>query len=296
MSERRRAEGVLLATTAIWGTTFVGVKEALAVWPPFSLMAFRFGLAALAFLPVLLRPGAVDGKTLRRGAILGVLVYLGFSLQTLGLGRTTEARSAFFTALSTILVPLLGWSLLKRTPVAGTLAAMLFGTGGIVCLFGVPLEDGVRDGDLLTVACAIVFAVQIVLLGEYMRESPVMALTGVELATTAALSIASAGIEAQPVPALSGGNIALLVYLALAATAATLWGQVYGQRHTTANRAAFIFALEPVFAVFFAWLVRERVPGSLEWVGGTLVVVAAIVADRPLPQRLRRSLFGEAPV
>lgn len=294
MSERRRAEGVLLATTAIWGTTFVGVKEALAVWPPFSLMAFRFGLAALAFLPVLLRPGAVDRKTLKRGAILGVLVYLGFSLQTLGLERTSDARSAFFTALSTILVPILGWSFLKRTPVAGTLAAMAFGTAGIACLFGVPLEEGVRDGDLLTVACAGVFAVQILLLGEFLRESPVLALTGVELATTAALSIASAGIEARPVPALSTGELSLLLYLGLPATAATLWGQVYGQRNTTANRAAFIFALEPVFAVLCAWIVRGGIPGPLEWAGGALVVLAAILADRPLRQRLRRDLSGEA--
>ncbi|MGH7149442.1 MAG: DMT family transporter, partial [Planctomycetota bacterium] len=157
------------------------------------------------------------------------------------------------------------------------------------------LEGRVRDGDLLTVGCAIVFAIQILLLGEYLRESPVLALTGVELATTAALSIASAGIEARPVPALSGGDFALLLYLGLAATAATLWGQVYGQRHTTANRAAFLFALEPVFAVFFAWLVRGRVPGPLEWAGGALVVLAAVFADRPLPQRLRRSLVDEAP-
>src|SRR5206468_8556267 len=85
LSARRRAEAVLLFTTAIWGTTFVGVKGALEVWPPFALMAFRFGLAALAFLPALLRPGALSARTLRRGAVLGALVFLGFSLQTVGL-------------------------------------------------------------------------------------------------------------------------------------------------------------------------------------------------------------------
>jgi drug/metabolite transporter (DMT)-like permease len=288
VSPRRRAEGVLLLTTAVWGTTFVAVKEALTAWPPFGLMAVRFGLAALAFLPALLRPGALDRKTLGRGAFLGVLIYLGFSLQTLGLGRTSEARSAFFTALSTILVPILGWSFLRREPVAGTLAAMAFGIGGISCLFGVPLEEGVRDGDLLTVGCAVVFAVQILVLGEFLRDSPVLPLTGVELVTTALLSLASGLVEGKPLPPVTGGNVALLLYLGLLATAVTLWGQVYGQRSTTANRAAFLFALEPVFAVYFAWLVRSRAPSTLEWAGGALIVVAAIVADRPLPARLRR--------
>ena len=281
MSRARQGELVLLGVTLIWGTTFVGVREMLSWgWPPFGLLAARFGLAALPFLPSMLRPGALDAATLRRGTILGFLLFLGFGFQTLGLQWTTEGRSAFFTAFSTVLVPFFALVFLRRPPVSGTWLAILSGGAGIVLLLGQGVEGPPFHGDLFTIGCAVAFAVQILVLDAVARGSRILPLTGVEMASTAVFGLVAAYFAGEDFGEVTAASLPLLLYLGIAATALTLWGQVFGQQRTTATRAAFLFALEPAFAAFFAWIVRGHGLGAAEWIGGGLVVLASIVADR----------------
>jgi drug/metabolite transporter (DMT)-like permease len=290
-----KGELTLLVVAALWGTTFVVVKGALGTWPPFALLAGRFLLATLVLAPVLVRPAAWKGGAAWRGAVLGALFFVGFGLQTLGLAITTPARSAFYTSLSVPMVPVLGIVLLRRSVRSGTLLAMGLGAAGAFLLSGRGVGDDLRTGDLLTVASAGAFALQILLLGEFTRRSPVAALAGVEFATAALLFTVAALVLGQGPPPGAASHPGAILYLGLVATALTLFLQMVGQRWTTANRAAFVLALEPVFATLFAWLARGDRLAPSEIGGGVLIVSASLAAGRRIARRGAGSRAPSAP-
>jgi len=272
----------------VWGTTFVLVKEALDTWAPFPLIVARFALGTLPFLPVLLRRATFDRTTLARGAVLGALLFLTFAFQTLGLRLTSASRSAFFSAVSVPLVPLLRFLLTRERPARGTYVALACGCAGIVLLLGRGVEPAVRAGDLLTLGCALTYAFAIIAIATYSRSSPVLPLTAVQLAVTTLLATLAAAILRDPFPSPVTSNAGSILYLGLVATALTIFAQTAGQRTASVNRAAFIFALEPVMAALFAWIVRGDVLDGREMTGGALLVAAAVVADRPLGRAAAR--------
>jgi len=284
-----RGELLLLGVVTVWGTTFVLVKEALDVWAPFPLIVARFALGTLPFLPVLVRRATFDRTTLTRGAILGALLFLTFAFQTLGLRLTSASRSAFFSAVSVPLVPLLRFVMTRERPARGTYVALLCGCVGIILLLGRGVEPAVRAGDLLTLGCALTYAFTIIAIASFSRTSPVLALTAVQLAVTTILAAIAASALRDPFPSPITSNAASILYLGLVATALTIFAQTAGQRTASVNRAAFIFALEPVMAALFAWIVRGDVLAGREMLGGVLLVAAAVVADRSLGRAATRS-------
>src|SRR5260221_1359394 len=121
---RRQADLALLVATALWGTSFVAVKSALADATPFAFLTVRFGIAALALAPgTRLRPRPA-GRELWGGALLGALVAVGFIAQTAGLVITTPSRSAFIVAVSSVLAPGIALALLGEPPPWLTPAAL----------------------------------------------------------------------------------------------------------------------------------------------------------------------------
>src|SRR3989449_11530864 len=109
---RRQADLALLLATALWGTSFVAVKSALADATPFAFLTVRFGTAALALAPVTRFRPRPAGRELSGGILLGVLVAVGFIAQTAGLVSTTPSRSAFIVAGSSVLAPVIALALL----------------------------------------------------------------------------------------------------------------------------------------------------------------------------------------
>ena len=108
---RRQADLALLLATALWGTSFVAVKTALADATPFAFLTVRFGVAALVLLPGTRLTPAPAGRELWGGLLLGALVAVGFLAQTAGLVITTPSRSAFIVAASSVLAPVIALGL-----------------------------------------------------------------------------------------------------------------------------------------------------------------------------------------
>lgn len=279
----------LFIVTAIWGTTFVVVQDSLASWSPMLLLAGRFGLSTLIFVPIVARlfaKRAISAKTFRTGALLGTLMFLAYAFQTVGLAYTTSSRAAFINSTCTLMVPILGWLLFKKPIVRGTWIAIALGATGIGLLFGEALGDNARTGDLLSAASAATFAFYILLLSEQ-AEKNVMPLVAVQLATTTVLSLVSAFFMGERLVSTSVVGVTQLLYLGLAATALVVFLQAWGQSRTSANRAAFIYALEPLCAAAFAWAVHRQALAPLEWVGGACIIAASLCADRAWPERAR---------
>lgn len=273
----RTRRGVLILTviTFIWGTTFVVVKKSLAEFPPGALVTARFLVAALAFTPFL-RAG---WRLWLAAAELGVVLWIGYATQTIGLQYTSVGRSAFLTSLHVIFVPafvgLLGRSSRRAIWIAAGIA--LLGVG-LLSHDGSPPNVG----DLWTTACALAWAIYITRLEMFAKQHPSKPLTVAHLWVVAALSLAWTLGARETVGAIPWFAI---LYLGLAATALTTWLQTIGQRSVSAPQAAVLYTMEPVWAAMFGWFVlRERL-GLLGWIGAALILAAAILTQVPIERR-----------
>ncbi|MDI7276842.1 MAG: DMT family transporter, partial [Anaerolineae bacterium] len=273
MSLRRRlaADLALLAVTAIWGSTFVLVKGAVALYPVLPFLAVRFGVAALALAPAAIagRP-AVHRSDLPAGVLAGGFLFAGYAFQTAGLQHTEAAKAGFITGLSVVLVPLFVAVLWRRLPswqaVTGTVLATL-GLG----LLSLNADWSIRRGDLLVLGCAFSFAGHITALGALSPGRDARLLTLVQVATVSALS--GALVLAQgPFPAVPGSVWGAAVFTGLAATAVAFLVQTAAQQFTTAGHTALIFAAEPVFAALFGVLVAGEMLSNRGWAGCGLIL------------------------
>ncbi|MBX5481546.1 MAG: DMT family transporter [Myxococcaceae bacterium] len=277
---RLHADLVIVFITALWGASFVVVKDAVALADPFSFLALRFALGGAAATAIARRK-VLSAEVLRRGAFLGLFLFAGFAFQTTGLVRTTESRSAFITGLSVILVPVVSIALFRRLPKPPSIAAVLIACAGLYVLTG-GLKGGggksVLEGDLLTLGCAICFAFHIAFTEKFAPRAPALALVAVQLWVVSALACASLPFVEVRVT-WTGGFVGALIFAGFFASAMAISLQTWAQARTTAVRAALLFSLEPVFAALMSvGLGREQL-GARELVGGGLTVLAVLVAD-----------------
>lgn len=281
MAAMSRAGGilVLVCITLVWGTTFVVIKDALDTISVPLLLAVRFSLAAL-----LLGWVRVERRALGPAMILGVLAFLGFASQTIGIDLTSASKAAFITGLSVILTPLISsvWFRNRIAPRAYLAAAVALGGLALMSSTG---ASGVNAGDVWLLGTALSYALYIVYLGQVAADLPVLSLAGAQHWPMALLAWVWALPQVGQLGKVPLATYGAIVYLALVATALVAVLQAYAQKVVPAHVAALIFLLEPVFAALFAFLLLGERLGPLGWLGGVLVVVAMLISE--LPRRRR---------
>jgi len=276
---RFQADGALALVTAFWGITFVVVKDALGHGDPFSFLALRFVVGALV-LSALARRQVLLSQNLRRGALLGGFLFLGFALQTVGLTDTTPSRSAFITGLSVVLVPL--WSLLlfHRLPRVTSLLGVVLATVGLYYLTrpDVNGNGGVSRGDILTVFSAAAYSLHIILTERYAPKQGATGLVAVQLWVVTLLSVLClpfVEVRVEWAPSFVGA----FLFCGIFASAGALTVQTWGQARTTAVRAALIYSMESVFAATYAVLLGYETLGPREWGGGALILSGVLLSE-----------------
>ena len=269
----------LIAVTAVWGVTFVQVKDAVEVYPLFAFLAVRYAIAA----GVLGIPGGGRLRSLGRsglgaGTVLGVLGALGIGLQTAGLHRTTVSSTGFITGLYVVLTPLFGLILFRTRVGAEVWAGVALSVAGLAMLSGVRV--GSTEGDLLVLASTSAQALQIVMVERYARRFDAIALTLVAMATSCACFLVIA-LARGDLPLPHGWTVwGALVVTGIFASALSVLIQVWAQRRMSAARIALVFALETVWAgIFGYWLSGDRL-GWLGW-GGCAAILGGIVLAEP---------------
>ncbi len=279
-SDARRADAVLVSITALWGLTFVVVKDALALADPFSFLALRFTLGA-GLLTLWAWRGMGKPSLVRAGVGLGLLLFVGFAAQTAGLQFTTPSRSAFLTGLSVLLVPFLSVAVHRRRPPPASLLGVALAVLGLWAFaggtsLGVTARFGL--GDWLTLLCALAFALQLTLLEQLARVHAPAPLVAVQLWTVAAVAGGAVWAFGSRLEASWPLWNAVLV-TGVGATAVAMLLQAWAQARTTAVRAALVYALEPVFATAYSLaLGRERL-GQREVLGGGLILAGVLVSE-----------------
>lgn len=273
------ADGTLISVAAVWGLTFVTVKNAISLLPPFSFNFYRFSLAAIVMLLFAVpRCKTINKSTAGAGLLLGVFLFGGYSFQTMGLLYTSASNAGFITGLSVVFVPLIGTFLSKRLPDTGIVLGVICATGGLALITAGDLQH-FNTGDILVFFCAVSFALHIVFVGKFSPRHSTVWLVTLQIAAVAVLSgIFAYFFEAgsnQFVPAVWPA----LVITALFATCLAFFLQNFMQRFTTPGHTAIIFTSEPVFAAFFAVLLLKEtlLPGAY-W-GGALILAGMLLAE-----------------
>ncbi len=276
---RSKAELILFLITFVWGSTFIVTKDLLASVTPFAYIALRFTLATVVF--AVLRPSSIgswDAPSLRDGLVLGGLLFTGFALQTVGMQSTTASKSAFITGMMVVFTPLWQVAIERRWPRTGTWIGVALVSVGLYYLTS-PAGSGFGLGDLLTLGCALVFGLYIVLLDVMSKRTDVARLTMSQFVVCAvgggfaALTLEDAAVTWTLRFGLE------LAYLAIFATVIALSLQTAYQRFTTPARSAVIFSVEPVIAAVLAYVIAGEHIGALGILGGGLIVAGLLVSE-----------------
>jgi len=279
MKTSSRADLVLFGATAIWGSTFALIKLILVEISPLQMQFIRFGTVAfllLAVAPTKIIPA--NRTTLFRGIGLGTILFLGMLAQNVGLSITTASKSAFITGMMVIFVPLLQFLIERKAPLIGNLIGVVIVSLGLWFLTS-PESSSFNLGDAITLFCAIIFAVYIVLLDLVSREMTTLQLTFLQSATTALLTFLGIVAFGSFSVHLSMPNIISLAYLTLFATLATTYAQTRFQKDTTPTRAVIIFTIEPVFAAILAYFLLRETLGTLGLLGGFLIICGVLLSE-----------------
>lgn len=274
---RRRADLLLLTAAAVWGVSFVIVKDALSHASPLLFLAFRFTVATAVLTPFInLRAGFSRGE-LRAGVVLTALLASGFATQAYGLQYTTPARSAFIVAMSSVLAPFIALILLKHRTGWMVIVALLLAGAGIYFLTA-PDAGGLNRGDLWTLITAVVFGGHIVAVAEFSKRFDAQRLVWLQLPGTAIGSLIAALLveDLRFDGALS--LVAALLFLAIMSTVVALVWQFRAQRVMSSARASLIFCFEPVFAALTSWLFWGERFSGMQGLGASLILGGMVLA------------------
>jgi drug/metabolite transporter (DMT)-like permease len=280
-SVRARAELALAGIALIWGGSFVVVKAALSDSSTLTFLAIRFAIAS-TLLVIVFRPALASHRPSRAGwcggAFCSVLLFLGFALQTAGLRYTSASNSAFLTGLYIVLVPLFSSALSRRAARALEWAACALALLGTGLMTGAG-SGQLNRGDMLTIAAAVAFSAHIVAVAHWSGRLSYEWLTTIQVAGVAVLSLASFWWMEQPYVHWTPGLAGALLVTAVLATALSFSLYTWAQRHTTATRAALLFALEPVFAGLVAWAVVGERWTAYSLLGASLILASILLAE-----------------
>lgn len=237
----------LIATTLIWGSSFVILKSTLDSITPLWVLAIRFGGAALIMLIACLpKLKKLDKQYIKGGAVMGLCLAFAYILQTYGLVYTTPGKNAFLTATYCILVPFLYWG------IAGTKPDKFNISAAIVCLVGMGFvclgnDLSINIGDILTICCGLFYGLHIIATSRAVEGRDALILTMLQFFFGGLVCLAGAAIF-EPVPTdIPSSSWASIAYLTFMCTGLCFFLQTIGQKYTPPSQVAVILTLESVF-------------------------------------------------
>jgi drug/metabolite transporter (DMT)-like permease len=286
VSRSLKAHILLVLITLIWGSNFVVIKNALVDISPLFFNAVRMSLAAVVLAIIFYRelPRLTAGAV-RSGVLVGVFLFIGNELQTVGLKYTSASKSAFLTGVSVVLVPVLLAVFWKRGINRLTSIGVVLAFAGLY-LLTVPASTGaglnlrsMNHGDLLTLGAAVVFAFHIILIEHATQNHRWQQITVVQVAATALLMIFTTSfaekISVAWTPRVLWG-IGITGFLSLALAFAI---QAWAQQFTPATHTALIFTLEPVFAWLTSFIFLGERLGGRSGLGAACILAGLLISE-----------------
>jgi len=274
-----QADLSLLMAAAIWGGTFIIVKKAIVDIPTFTFLTTRFAIAALSLAVLRLRRSYWTVKGIwKSGFFIGLLLFGGYGLQTVGLQYTSAAKTGFITGLSVVLVPLIVAVVDRKVPTKRTTLGIILATIGL----GLLSLNGfhVAYGDFLVFLGALCFAGHIYSVAHFSESYDAITITSIQLFVVAILSGFAMLIGEMNMTIVWSNNVWWgLLLTAIPATSLAFVLQNGLQRYTTPTHTALIFATEPIFSYIFAYFLANEVLTTKYAIGAALIVIGIICAE-----------------
>lgn len=281
----RPQELALIAITAVWGSTFLVVHIAMQHAGPWFFVGLRFTVAGL--ISILIFRRALRGITwadLGAGASIGLMIYGGYGLQTLGLQTIDSSTSAFLTALYVPMVPFAQWLFFRRRPPAMAFIGAGLAFVGLILIAGpeaFTLSLGV--GEAATLISTLPIVGEIILISVFANRIDLGRITIVQLLTAGLLSFATMPFAGERIPAFDWAWVAAAIGLGVASCIIQLTMN-WAQKSVSPTRATIIYAGEPVWAAIIGRIAGERLPGAA-LVGGMLVVLGILASELHIVRR-----------
>lgn len=284
----------LILTAVIWGSGFPASAIALEHYTPLQIMAVRFVVGAIILAVVFYKKlGHIHRSTVIKGSILGIVLYSAFVFQTVGLQYTTPSKNAFLTAINVIIVPLIGFLIyrkkLDKFEVLGAFIALI-GVGFIALHF----PFSVNIGDLLTIGCAVLFAVQIYYTTVFVKHEDAIALTVIQMGAAGICGVIGVVVMGETTINYSSETILPLLYLGVFATAIAYILQTIAQKSISETKTAIILSTESLWGMIFSVIILSEIISFKMGLGAALILFAIILTETKLnfwPQKNKRSLI-----
>lgn len=288
--KRIKGEFLLIITAIIWGTSFVTQKLGMNYVEPLTFGAARFLLGSLVLIPVILifskknDDSSKEDKTnyqnkdlILGGALCGVAIFLGASLQQWGIVYTTAGKAGFITALYIILVPILGLFLHKKVGKL-TWIGVLLATVGLY-LLSIKQGFAIEKGDAIVLAGTIFWAMHILIVDAFVEKVDGLKLSCVQFFVAGILSAIAAFILETPSLATILSAYGPILYTAFMVVGVAYTLQIIGQKSTSPTIAAIILSMESLFAVISGAIFLKEVMSIREIMGCVLMFIAVIIAQ-----------------
>ncbi len=289
-----RGNLLLLLTSLIWGVAFVAQKSGGEGLGAFTIIGLRslIGAAGLAaVIPLLDKLGLsrkssspAQRKTLLVGGLLcGLAMFAATNLQQFGLVEASEGKAAFVTALYIVLVSILGLFMRRPATLFNWLGVVLAAVGlYLLCAMG---EAGFGVSDLLLLACALLFSVQIMLVDRFSPQVDGVRLSCIQFLVVGVLNLPLMFLFETPTVAGIQNHWGELLYLGLLSSGVAYTLQIIAQKDTSPVAASLLMSLESVFGALAGWLIAGHAMGGYEIVGCVLMFAAIVLAQLPTPKK-----------
>lgn len=300
MGKELKASIMLFITSIIWGLAFVAQAQGMEHIGPFTFTASR-SLVAIIFLYLTYiffnktsksyREQKFDMKrTIRGGVLCGLVFTFGINFQQIGLVYTTAGKASFLTALYIVFIPIIGLFYGKKINRKLQLCIVLAMIG--TYLMSVKGSLSMNIGDLITIFGSIVFAIHILMLSEFSKDTNAVLVSLIQFAVCGFFSLIAALIfEGIEIDAILKSYLAIL-YVGILSSGVGFTIQLMALKELDPVVASMISSLESVFGAVFGWLILSQSMSEREIIGGIIIFVATLIAQLPIEVYLQKKLGG----
>lgn len=291
---RLKAELILFLITFIWAGTFVIIKPTLNFISPLLFVTVRFLIATIILTMIYgVKLLEIPKATFKMGTILGIFLFIGFVVQTIGLKYTTATKSALITGTFVVFTPILQVFVERKPLKTGSILGVMLVFAGLIFLSSKEndffeliksIGSDFNIGDFLTLICAIFFAGYIVYLDIISDKTDFNHIVWIQIVITLVgsflLMIFFDKLEVEKIKfELNNQVIFTIIYTSIFATIITTFLQTKYQKYTTPTRAAIIFTSEPLLASILAYLILNETIGIFGLIGGALIILGVLTSE-----------------
>lgn len=276
---QQRADSMLALVAMAWGSSYLLMKIGLDGIPPFCIIALRFGIAFIAVSLIFFKKlKQTTRRVMLKGAILGIFLFGLFAFLMHGLQTTSASNGGFLTSTTVVLVPVFHAVIKKKVPDHQNMLSIVLTMAGI-CLLTLQQSLVFHSGDILCLAGAVVYAIQILLTDKFAQEEDGMLLGIWQLGFAALYGVICTCLFETPALPSSGPQWIAILGLAFVCSAFGFVMQPMAQKFTTPEHTGLLFALEPVFSAVFSFIFLHETLSGKGYMGAVLVMAGVVVAS-----------------